>query len=350
LHRTIGEDTANTLLKKYNISYQEIARSLQVDKSVISKDVDYLTLGLSLQYKSLIYNLTDIKLDGRVSMRVKELLPLIAIISIILTIGGILIIFNLLPEQQVEKFNPLSEISIKTDLRVIKTPSPGDNTFVYALNDVAEQALHIAQNDTRVKQIIEEQKGKAVTIAAVQPTVIMEDRNNKTNGKATYNYPVGQIIITANWQYIDGKFYSNVANFNELENKMGESHQHIWNVFVDLHKRTVTSISEQSERLMSKTLQPNLVYAGMNMFMPDTVKINTGSVIKWLNTSTLPHNVVGSYNKTAFGSQQNHTITIDSGFIQPNELWKYNFNDNGVFEYYCIIHSSDGMKGMIIVS
>jgi hypothetical protein len=30
LHRTIGEDTANALLKKYNISYQEIARSQNV--------------------------------------------------------------------------------------------------------------------------------------------------------------------------------------------------------------------------------------------------------------------------------------------------------------------------------
>ena len=50
--------------------------------------------------------------------------------------------------------------------------------------------------------------------------------------------------------------------------------QHIWNVFVDLDKRIVTGISEEPERIMKETLQPNLIYTGMNMFMPDTVKVN----------------------------------------------------------------------------
>ena len=72
------------------------------------------------------------------------------------------------------------------------------------------------------------------------------------------------------------------------------------------------------------------------MFMPDLVKVNTSSEIKWRNDSNLPHNVVGMYKKTTFDSQsvsqsqQNATI-IDSGFIQPHESWEYNFNDNGGF-------------------
>ena len=98
-------------------------------------------------------------------MKFKELFPLIAIISIILIIGGILMVTNLLPEQLAQRYNPLSEVSIKTDYRVIKTPSLQDNTFIYAINSVAEKALRMAQNDTRVKQIINEQKDKAVTIS-----------------------------------------------------------------------------------------------------------------------------------------------------------------------------------------
>ena len=86
----------------------------------------------------------------RWSIRVKEHLGLIVIISITLAVGGILIVFNLLPEQQVMKFNPLSETPIKTDFRILKTPSPGNNTYIYALNDVAEEALHIAENDKRI--------------------------------------------------------------------------------------------------------------------------------------------------------------------------------------------------------
>jgi plastocyanin len=129
-------------------------------------------------------------------------------------------------------------------------------------------------------------------------------------------------------------------------NKTGESHQHIWNVFVELDKHIVTGISEEPERIMRETLEPNLIYTGMNIFLPYTVKVNAGSMITWFNTSNLHHSVVGTYKKIASGSQ----ATVDSGFIQPNGSWTYNFNDAGIFEYRYTIHSTDGMKGTIIVS
>ncbi|MGA8911399.1 MAG: hypothetical protein WB443_00915 [Nitrososphaeraceae archaeon] len=204
----------------------------------------------------------------------------------------------------------MTETSLRNDLRVIKTPTPGDNTFIYSINKVAERGLRRAQNDTMVRQIIAEQKGRALTIASIQPTVLQDK-----NGKVSYS-SVGQLIITSNWQYVDGKFYSSPENFNALGNKTGESHQHIWNVFVDLNKRSVTGITEEPERVMKETLEPNLVFTGMNMFMPDTVKVKPGSVLTWFNNSNLPHNVVGIYNRNATGSQQ---ISVDSGIIQPNE-------------------------------
>jgi plastocyanin len=279
--------------------------------------------------------------SDRRNSKVKDILPLIIIVSITLTIGGILFAAKLTPEQTITNFNPMTETSLKNDLRVIKTPTSGDNAFIYAINQVAERGLRIAQNDTTVKQIIGEQKGRALTIAAVQPAVLQDK-----NGKVSYS-SVGQIIITSNWQYVDGKFYSNPANFKALGNKTGESHQHIWNVFVDLDKRIVSGITEEPERVMKETLEPNFIFTGMNMFMPDTVKVKPGSVLTWFNNSNLPHNIVGIYKRNASGSQQ---IPVDSGIIQPNESWRYNFNDNGVFEYLCTIHSADGMKGTIIVS
>jgi len=161
----------------------------------------------------------------------------------------------------------MTETSLRNDLGVIKTPTPGDNTFIYTINQVAERGLRIDQNDTMVMQIIAEQKGRALTIASIQPTVLQDK-----NGKVSYS-SVGQLIITSNWQYVDGKFYSSPENFNALGNKTGESHQHIWNVFVDLNKRSVTGITEEPERVMKETLEPNLVFTGMNMFMPDTVNV-----------------------------------------------------------------------------
>lgn len=137
-------------------------------------------------------------------MKFKELIPLIVIVAVTLTAGFILMVSKLLPEEQVKDFNALSEISLKTNLKVIKTPTPRDNTFIYVLNPVAEEALNIAQNDTKIRQIINEQKGKAVTIAAIQPTSVMESKDGKVSYSST---GPGQIIITSNWQYIDGNFY-----------------------------------------------------------------------------------------------------------------------------------------------
>src|ERR687887_1211694 len=146
--------------------------------------------------------------DESRNSKVKQLLPLIIIIGITLTIGGILFGAKLTPEQTTTNFNAMSETSLKNDLRVIKTPTSQDNTFIYAINQVAARGLQIAQNDTAVKQIIAGQKGdRALTIAAIQPTVLQDN-----NGKISYS-PIGQIIITSN------------------------SHKHIWNVFVDLDRR-----------------------------------------------------------------------------------------------------------------
>src|SRR6185437_7965348 len=119
--------------------------------------------------KRFIMNSSD-----RKNSKVKDILPLIIIVVITLTIGGILFAAKLTPEQTITSFNPMAETSLKNDLRVIKTPTPGDNSFVYAINQVAARGLQVAENDTAVKQIIDGQKGRALTIAAVQPIVLQD--------------------------------------------------------------------------------------------------------------------------------------------------------------------------------
>jgi hypothetical protein len=47
----------------------------------------------------------------------------------------------------------------------------------------------------------------------------------------------GQVIITANWQMMDGAFYSEPKNPAEIANKKMESHQQIWNILVDVNGR-----------------------------------------------------------------------------------------------------------------
>jgi plastocyanin len=95
------------------------------------------------------------------------------------------------------------------------------------------------------------------------------------------------------------------------------------------------------------------------MFVANAVVIDTGSVIRWSNPSSLPHNVVGILNQTtsvgnitasSAGNNSASAIAIDSGFIDPGESWQYRFEKEGIFNYLCTIHSEEGMRGTIIVT
>ena len=298
----------------------------------------------------------------------RALLPLFVIIGVFLVIGAVLIGSGILPEERAREFRPLTDLSIASNMKVIKEPTLEENTFIYAVNDVAQRGIDIAQSDARVKQILDESKSKeaAVTIAAVQPTV-MADRES---GELLHS-SAGQVIITANWQMVDGALYSEPKNSAEIANKTVESHQQIWNILVDVDKGQVTQVAQQADRVVTDTARPNLIRADVNMFVPRAVVTEAGSIIRWPNPSNLPHNVVGAFNQTTASDAGNNTTTgiipenstnnntntgtssviaIDSGFIEPNASWQYRFDKAGVFNYLCTIHAEEGMRGTIIVT
>lgn len=268
------------------------------------------------------------------------------IVATLVAIMSTLVLTDSLPEKAAAQFNTLTDININSNYRVLKEPTAGNNTFIYALNDIAAKTIPIAEKDPRLSEIIGggTSDGKAVTIAAVQPTVY-EYRNN---GRLSYSNQ-GMLVVTVNWQAVDGKLdnpNSTAANsFDALQGRVGESHQQVWNVMVDLSKGTVTDILENPERVMTNTIQQNTIYIGINMYLPNAVKIEPRTTLKWINISDMPHNVVGVY-KTSSG----HKIPIDSGFMNKGDSWKYTFDEEGMLEYYCSTHSEDGMKGSVIIS
>jgi plastocyanin len=299
----------------------------------------------------------------------RALLPLFVITAAFLVIGAVLIGSGILPEERAREFRSLTDVSIASDMKVIKQPTLEDNTLIYAVNDVAQRGIDIAQSDPRVKQIVDESKAKeaTVTIAAVQPTV-MTDRQS---GELLHS-SAGQVIITANWQLVDGALYSEPKNPIELANKKVESHQQIWNILVDVDKGQVTQVAQQADRVISDTARSNVVRADVNMFVPKAVLIEADSEIRWFNPSNLPHNIVGAFNQTKALEASNTTgiisenstnnnisntnletaelIAIDSGFIEPNASWQYRFDKEGVFNYLCTIHAEEGMRGTVIVT
>jgi plastocyanin len=283
-------------------------------------------------------------------------------------IGAVLINSGVLPEERAREFNPLTDVTIQSDMKVLQEPTLQENVFVYAVNDVAQRGIDIAQSDARVKQILDESRAKeaAVTIAAVQPTVMID----RQSGELLHS-SAGQVIITANWQMVNGALYSEPKAFDKIANEKIESHQQIWNILVDVDKRQVTQILQQADRAINDTTKPNLVRADVNMFVPNAVIIyDAGSVVRWSNPSNLPHNVVGVFNQTIASNAATNTtgiipenstknssntnaetsaVAIDSGFIQPNQSWQYRFDKEGIFNYLCTIHSEEGMRGILII-
>jgi len=144
------------------------------------------------------------------------LLPFFIITGAFLVIGAVLIGSGILPEEKAEEFRSLTDVSIANDMKVIKEPTLEDNTLIYAINNVAQRGVDIAQSDRRVKQILDESKSKeaTMTIAAVQP-IVMTDRQS---GELLHS-SAGQVIITANWQLIDGCFILSQKLSQRLQTK-----------------------------------------------------------------------------------------------------------------------------------
>lgn len=143
-----------------------------------------------------------------------------------------------------------------------------------------------------------------MTNAAVQPTG-MRDRQS---GELLH-CSAGQIIITANWQIVDGALYFEPKNPSDITNKNVESHQQIWNVLVDVEKGEVLQVAQQADRVVTDTAGSDLVCANVNMGIPKTILVEAGSEVRWSNPSKLPDNVVGVFNQTA-GSDRTESTTI----------------------------------------
>lgn len=311
-------------------------------------------------------------------INIRSLLPFFVIIGAFLVIGAVLITSGVLPEERAQHFRSLTDITIATDMKVIKEPTLGDNTFIYAINDIAQRGIIIAQGDQRVRQILNDAQAKqaTVTIAAVQPAVMID----RQSGESHYS-SAGQVVITSNWQTIGGAAYPEPQNFAAVADRNLESHQQIWHVLVDVDNGQVTQINQQANRIISDTINPDIVRTEVNMFMPNAIVVDAGSNVRWINPSNLPHNVVGIFNQTTAQDAVNSTeliidnstnninnnntnandtqsspssssgvTAIDSGFIQQGQSWQYNFNEAGVFNYLCTIHAEEGMRGTLIIT
>lgn len=70
-------------------------------------------------------------------------------------------------------------------------------------------------------------------------------------------------------------------------------------------------------------------------FVPDTVRLMTGDVVRWINKDPVGHTAIGDGGEW------------ESPLIGPNESFEYRFEATGTFPYHCTPHPF--MHGVVIV-
>ena len=65
---------------------------------------------------------------------------------------------------------------------------------------------------------------------------------------------------------------------------------------------------------------------------PSNVEVSAGSTVRWTNHDNAPHTV------TSGNSQMGPNDQFDSGTLQPNSVFDFQFEQAGMYEYYCTIH------------
>ena len=91
------------------------------------------------------------------------------------------------------------------------------------------------------------------------------------------------------------------------------------------------------------------------LFDPSTLTVSVGDTVTWTNDSDERHTVTSmSYGGNSFGSgdfdsKSQATGSLTQALIEPEGDYSFKFTAPGTYEYVCIPHEDQGMKGEIVV-
>jgi len=84
---------------------------------------------------------------------------------------------------------------------------------------------------------------------------------------------------------------------------------------------------------------------------PPTILIKVGDIITWTNDDREGHTVTSGQGSGRFGWMSDDFGTadgfFDSGRFMPGEEWSHSFEEEGTFQYFCVIHP--WMEAFVIV-
>lgn len=85
-------------------------------------------------------------------------------------------------------------------------------------------------------------------------------------------------------------------------------------------------------------IEPGTVLAAAhdNFFQPDTIRVNAGLSVRWINEGKVHHTVVSD------------SALWTSNELAPNWWFEVRLDNPGTYPYHCSLHS--GMIGTVVVS
>lgn len=89
-----------------------------------------------------------------------------------------------------------------------------------------------------------------------------------------------------------------------------------------------------------------------NWYEPPVISIQDGDIVTWVNNDREGHTITSGKGSGRFGWMGGDKFGepdgyFDSGRILPGESWSHTFSEEGLFDYFCVIHP--WMEGVVFV-
>ena len=98
---------------------------------------------------------------------------------------------------------------------------------------------------------------------------------------------------------------------------------------------------------------------GSRRFAPTTITVAVGDTVTWTNDDSEAHTVTayqddiprGSeyFASGDFSTERDARDDVQAGLLKEGESYRFTFERSGTYQYFCIPHEEQGMKGTVIV-
>ncbi len=97
-----------------------------------------------------------------------------------------------------------------------------------------------------------------------------------------------------------------------------------------------------NETAVEATVVSGSAFLNETAYSPNPIEIENGETVTWINRDFDPHTVTsGSFGADDAGQE------FDSGYLGPQSLFSFTFEEEGEFDYFCAVHPN--MVGTVIV-